>query len=224
MSRAFSIPCRSRDESLAVTASHARVLPTDEDRDVSRQLVLGAYMGGVAETAGELLDHLASLEPHELRHTLDAARVAAGVPTTGEVEADERFRAASAAGRASMESTYQGCHATDCHALPIHEAGGLRPVNVVRWFCPEHVHLAAPGDISERPAPWRLSPSGAIVEDNAAADAAQAAAEESRRAQAEAEANSRAAEAEDLRAHERAKHEQLVRETPTGWSDSRSTR
>ena len=88
MSWTIEIPHRSRDESLVDTAANVRHLPAD-DRGVMREIVLGARLDGL-RTAGELLDHVAGLEPHERRAMLDRARADCGLASTSEVDARRR--------------------------------------------------------------------------------------------------------------------------------------
>jgi hypothetical protein len=88
----LQIPYRSRSDPLTSVADAARELPTDEERAVVRQLVLGEIVGGSATTAGELLDKLEKASPEVRRKMLDDARTKAGLPTTGEVEFEARFK------------------------------------------------------------------------------------------------------------------------------------
>ena len=86
------IPYRSRSDPLTDVADAARELPTDEERAVVRQLVLDEIVGGSAATVGELLDKLEKAGPAGRRKMLDDARAGAGLPTTGDVEFDVRFK------------------------------------------------------------------------------------------------------------------------------------
>jgi hypothetical protein len=87
MSWTLRIPFRSRDESLVDVASYARTLGQDDAR-VVRQIVLQAYTDRVAKSAGELLDHLDGLDPHQRRAMLDSARQACGLPSTDEIDTE----------------------------------------------------------------------------------------------------------------------------------------
>lgn len=91
----IQIPFRDRSDPLIDVVDASRELSTDEDRAVVRQLVLGEITGGSAATVGELLDKLEKAAPAERRQLLDAARVKAGLPDTGTVEARKRVRQAS---------------------------------------------------------------------------------------------------------------------------------
>jgi len=88
----ISIPHKRRDEPLSATAGFARHLRPGDDREVARQIVFGAMERGV-RTAGDLLDHIAALDPHERRVMLDTARQAACLPGIEEVERRERLNA-----------------------------------------------------------------------------------------------------------------------------------
>jgi hypothetical protein len=75
------VPHRSRDDSLATVAGLARHLPADE-RATARQLAVDARVELGLTTAGELLDHLGRLEPHQRRELLDSARERLGMSST----------------------------------------------------------------------------------------------------------------------------------------------
>ena len=89
MSRHIEIPYKTRDEPLTVVAAHTRHLE-GEDRAVSRALVLGAHLDGL-RTAGELLDHVECLSRAQRRKMIDRARAELGLPSTEEVDANERI-------------------------------------------------------------------------------------------------------------------------------------
>lgn len=95
---AIQIPFRSRSDSLADVAEAARALPAGEERDIARQLALGALIDGTAASASGLLDHIEKLGPAQRRLLLDQARVAAGLEPTATVDARARAAAASRAG------------------------------------------------------------------------------------------------------------------------------
>lgn len=211
---AISVPVRDPAESLVDTAWHVRELPP-EDRSVARQIIFDAATSGM-DTAGDLLDHLDALTVPERRALLDAARVACDLPTTETVDAGRAVEAASAAGLARMESGLMACAAADCHVVPTTASGALRPVDCRRWWCDAHRHLAAEGDLDPRPSPWRLSASGAIVPNDPAAESAEAAAALSRQAVEASKLADAEADAAELAATERARAEQMRRETPLG--------
>ena len=217
MTWSISIPHRSRRDSLVDVAALVRhVAGQDEDRNVLRQLVIQAQVDGVASSAGELIDHLASLEPSERRLLLDQAREACGLPTTREVAEQRQFEIANAAAQAvaSQESPYQTCHAPHCAVAPVTPEGALAPVYVAKWFCQAHRDQASEADMQPRPSRWRLKPGGAIVEVDPVEAVRQAAIERSLHQQAEDRLIEARAEADALRAHEQARRDQVRRELP----------
>ena len=184
------IPHKSRDESLIDVASHARLLEQDEDREVTRQIVLQAHIDGVAKTAGELLEHVGGLDPHERRALLDAARIAVGLEATDDVDARERRNAPLAVGPAPLTPTVE-----------------------IRMR-PDGTFYEAPIDADH----WTIGPSGQPVNAKmqAAAASRQAAEERSIAARRHAAEQERQHDADALADHERAMREQLQRETPLG--------
>jgi hypothetical protein len=70
-----------------------------------RELVLRARMDGLAATAGELIDALGQMSTSDRRALLDQARVEAGLPSIEDVERAERARAPLALGPAPMQPT-----------------------------------------------------------------------------------------------------------------------
>ena len=92
MTWSISVPHRSRQDSLVDVAALVRHAPgRDEDRSALRQLVIQAQIDGVASSAGELIDHLASLTPGQRRAMLDAARSEIGLQSTEMVDARARL-------------------------------------------------------------------------------------------------------------------------------------
>jgi hypothetical protein len=83
MSWTLQIPYRSREDPLVTVVDAARELPTDEERAVVRQLVLGEIVGGSATTAGDLLDKIEKASLPARRKMLDDARVGAGCRPPG---------------------------------------------------------------------------------------------------------------------------------------------
>jgi hypothetical protein len=211
MTWTLRIPYQHRDESLVDTASHARKLGQEEAL-VTRQIVLQAYMDGVAKSAGELLDHLERLAPAERRALLDRARVEAGLPSIEDVEFRQRIQ--HLVTRVDVDPSLQACHRPDCDAIPTTPAGAWRPVNVRRWHCPDHEHLAEPGDMTDQGSGLRLSPSGVPVPAGPIDDQREQAAAESNRAQQHARQAERAVEAATHAEHEQAEREAINRELP----------
>jgi hypothetical protein len=97
------------------------------------------------------------------------------------------------------------------------EAGAPAQVDVRRWWCREHRHLAAPGDMEPRPSRLRYSPGGAIIEVDPDEEAREAARAESRRHQLEQQHAIRAVEAETERRNKEARDAAAARELPAGF-------
>jgi hypothetical protein len=192
-------------------AAHARELPPEE-RDVMRQIALSARLDGMY-TAGELLDHLAGLEPHERRDLLDRARAEVGLEPTGTVDTRSTVNARLAV---SDDPRVQSCHAAGCRQIPVDASGALRLVDVRRWHCPDHEHLARAGDMDPVPSPWKLSPAGVPVPNVPDDDGREAAIAESRRAELEALDQEAAAGAAEMDSTESALADRMRRETPAG--------
>lgn len=214
------IPHRHRDEPLDAKSiwELPRALDDPDERAVAREyLVLIRTCGG--QTVGRALDVLESCDAADRRLYLDGCRKLAGLPLTKGVDDRAAYELANAAGRARGNPFLQRCHDPSCDQVPLTEAGSLREVKARRWFCPEHAHLAKPGDLEDRPPPWRYSSSGAIVEVDDAEEAREAAAAESRRHQREEQAADRAVEAEERRKHQQAIADETRRLVPPGvWA------
>jgi hypothetical protein len=134
------------------------------------------------------------------------------------VETQERFRQACDAARlkAGKESPWQLCHEPTCNTLPLNELGAPVAVHVRKWWCERHRHLAAEGDMEPRPAPWRLSESGALVEVDAEEEARQASEAERRQRVHEEELAARRVEAAEHAQHARLRKEAFRRELGPG--------
>jgi len=212
----IQIPFADRTESLVDVAAHARTLETDESRATVRQLVLDARLEG-DRTAGDLLDRLAAMEPVERRQMLDIARVECGLEPTAEVDARERSTAATIGmAPGSGNPLLHSCSAAKCREIPRTEAGAWREVNVRRWWCEQHRHLAGEDDMRPVPLPWKLSPSGSLIPNDEADEASEAARVESRRAELAARDDESRAIAAEMADTERAMAERARRETPAG--------
>jgi hypothetical protein len=207
---ALRIPYRHLDESLIDTASRCRELGQDDAR-VMRRIVISADTDGVAKSAGQLLDHLEALAPGERRALLDQARVAVGLPDT---ETTAR-RPVQGVRRVSVNEGLQASHADGCSAIPLTESRGWRPVNVRRWFCAGHEHLADPGDMDDLGSGIRYSEGGVLVPYDPGADARAASEAESRNAQLASAAADRQADAAAYAEHRAAQAEQLRAEPPS---------
>jgi hypothetical protein len=212
----ISIPHRSADESLVDVAAHARTL--GQDGPVIRELVISARLDGVATTAGQLIEHLEGLEPHERRAMLNAARKTLGLPTVEEIEAAQQpkplqVRTTGAGG------SFPTCPAKGCGVSPTRHGIFWSP-DCRKWWCPAHEHLAEPGDLEPRGSGIKLSPVGVPVDDDPAVDARDRAREASRRAQLEAQADDRAVEAAEARASKEAADAAHRRELPAYFRET----
>jgi hypothetical protein len=123
MSWQIRLPYRSRSDPLTDVVDAARELPTDEERAVVRQLVLGELVGGSATTAGELLDKIEKAGPEGRREMLDEARTKAGLPTTGTVEFEARFEMLQHAARLRAGTDHRPMR------LAYNETGGIIDLN-----------------------------------------------------------------------------------------------
>jgi hypothetical protein len=203
----ISVPYRFPDESLVDVASHCRTLEGDE-RDVARTIVLEAAVDGL-RTAGELIDRLEALEPHERRAMLDHARAEVGLEPTAAVDA-RRYQPPLAI-RSSGGASFPTC--AGCDTAPTRHGIFYRP-DVRRWWCPAHEHEAQPGDLEPIGSGIKLSPAGVPIPDDPAADAGDREREASRRAQLQAQAEIRAVEAAELHASNQARDTAHRRELP----------
>jgi hypothetical protein len=200
---AIHLPHRGdRSAPLASVSEAARFLPQDEDRAITRQLVMDWRLGGL-KTVGDALDLVAALEPAERRRVLNHARKAIGLQSVEEVEAAQpkplRVRTTGAGGG------FPTCAADGCNAAPVRASTGVfyHP-GVRRWWCPDHEHLAEPADLEAPGSGIKLSPVGVPIPDEAAADERDRVREASRRAQRQAEGETRAVEAAEARASKQA--------------------
>ena len=207
----IQIPHRDPGDSLVEVAGLARHLDGD-DRLVARAIALGARLDGLA-TAGELIDRIGALEPQERRKMLDHARAEVGLPSTAEVDAAQRATQPLIVRTTGAGGSFPSCADPECNAVPMRLGGFYNPA-VRRWWCPNHVDQAEPGDLEPRGSGIKLSPSGVPIPDDPAADAADLDREASRRTQLEAEAEIRAIEAAEHRRSREARDEAHQRELP----------
>jgi hypothetical protein len=189
---------------LADVGAYAHELPLDE-REVTRQLAVNARLDGFL-SAGEFVDHLAGLDASGRRDLLDRARADIGLEPTGVVDARE-----AASKGIKGDWRVQCCHAPGCNVFPTTDSGSMRLVEVRRWHCSEHLHLAEPGDM-DAPVTWRYSPSGAMVPVSEGLDPESI----TRRAELEARDQENRAAAAEMAESERALDERMRRETPPG--------
>jgi hypothetical protein len=215
------LPVRDEDEIVGTKAilELPDLLDSGEDADVIRELLIASRLAatylGKSVTVGLLGQWLGTLEPGQRRRLLDLARHKAGLPTSGEVEQAAVFDQAQRAGRARMAESSSGqvCAADGCRNVPIDGATGIPTItDAKRWWCPDHRHRAADGDMEPRPSPLRMAPSGAGF-----VDVAEAEAEEMRQA---ADARRRAFEREQKlreRAAEAAERDEYKRAMAEAW-------
>jgi hypothetical protein len=208
----ISIPHRDRSEPLSLVAAHARHLGQDEDRRVCRQLVIQARLDGVATTAGELLDHVEALEPAERRAMLNTARKALGLPSVEELEAQQP-RPFTLNIRTGVSGGFPSCPAEGCTASPTRNGIFYSP-DCRKWWCDAHADQAQPGDLEPRGSGLVYSSAGVPIDFDPAADEADRAREESRRAQLQAQAEIRAVEAAEAAKSKRVSDEAHRRELP----------
>ena len=217
----IKMPWRLLDEPL--NAKSIWELPdalTDrEEKAVCRELLIGMHMVG-ARRVREVTLALEELSATERRLLLDGLRRRAGLKTATQIDHERRFEAANEAGAARARSTspWALCAEPSCNRIPFNEVGVPVASTVNRWWCPEHAHLAQPGDLDERQLPIRLSPAGVLVEYDPAADEADRARERSRQVELEARLAEAEADAAPLREHEDARAEELRRLQPPGVS------
>jgi hypothetical protein len=194
----------------------SNALEDPEEKAVTRDMLLNAYMGGL-RSVGEVLGGLKSLNVDQRRWVLDRLRTKAGLPSTKVVEARREYKAANQAGavRSSGYSAWQACPACGC--VPVDEnTGVLKPVSVKRWWCEAHRREAAPGDMEPFSSGIRLSDCGVPIPYDEGEQARAEAEAEVRRQKLEADMAIRKREAEDRRRYEQAIADDIRRHTPPG--------
>jgi hypothetical protein len=191
-----------------------------DDRAVAREVLIEARMEGQA-TIGEVLDRIESMEPSDRRALVERARERAGLESLWALEWEDdrrRRQAAAPPQRDAAGLAFQLCAAPDCSVEPLSDVTGA-PMKVAakRWWCPEHEHLAAPGDLNPWTSPLRMTARGIVDIEEEAAEAKRIETElESRRVRREQLQAERRAEAAERREYLRAREEQTRRETPPG--------
>jgi hypothetical protein len=115
-----------------------------------------------------------------------------------------------------MNSAWQLCHADGCNTVPMNELGVPVETSVRKWFCPDHQHLAAPGDMEARGSGIRISEGGALVPIDEGDEARDAAEAESRRRLREERAAEREHDAAVAAAQERLREEAFRAELGPG--------
>jgi hypothetical protein len=143
----IEIPHRARDESVVdVLCDDLRAIEDPESRAVTRAVLQEAAENGT-RTVGQVIDGLEAMSQSERREVLDRARVELGLDTVAETIAHQRFVDANeAARRRATRRRAPACPV--CGRTPTGVGGMPAEVPVVkRWHCPDHEHLAAPGDM-----------------------------------------------------------------------------
>jgi hypothetical protein len=214
MNWSISIPYCDRSEPLTVTAGFVPHLPMDDDRAVARQIVFEALEHGV-RTAGELFDHLEEIGSEGRKRLLSEARVTAGLSSVEDVEWKQEREAYERELRASS-TRLQACHAEGCNTFPVNHLGLPREVDVARWFCPQHAHLAAPGDMQPRPSVQYTAAGVPVPVADEVELAREQRAIERREREREAEMAERRALVEEREAFERARAEHTRSLLPPG--------
>jgi hypothetical protein len=187
-----------------------------EGRAVALEVLSAALLAGMP-TVGGVVGFFERLDYNERKSLVDKVRGRLGFETSEQ----RRFEAANreAAAYVAAHSPWQTC--AECGVLPVNEIGVPIPVNVRRWWCEGHRHLAAVGDMEPRSSGIRISESGALVPTDEGEVARAAAEADSRRRRLEAEAASREVEAGERREHQLAIADQIAAELPRGFPGSR---
>jgi hypothetical protein len=158
----FAIPCRSKRERLDLLSIRetTAVIPDRSEREVITNLLEHLSNNG-SRTFGDVLALLDSASPDRRRQLLDRARIEVGLEPTSYID-EQRDLAAARRGDQPLPPSvatarrrdlggkaWQSCHAPGCEAVPVDSQGFQVPVRARRWFCPEHRHLAADGDLDD---------------------------------------------------------------------------
>jgi hypothetical protein len=224
------IPFRDRSQTPieALTSGADEALEDPEERRLAARLLLDAATDPEIETIGDLLDQVEHLDADTRRQLLDRTREALGLESATAIESQDHFDALQAqlVRRGAVERDADGralfiCAHPECGAFPVAKNGTHAKLAVRKWWCEEHRHLAAEGDMEPFEFGLRYSRSGALLTDDEvarrAAEAQKVEVEnESRRRRCEAEQAERAEEAERLAVYERERDAQLRREMPRG--------
>jgi hypothetical protein len=155
----IKLPFRDCDDRLDLNdlAAMTREKLAGEDAQVARALALMVVTESQCETYGELVDVIENADQPTRRRLLDAAREQAGLPPTAKVDAREAYEAANASPAPSQMRDAKGrvqalCGDPTCRNFkPGEFPGSIAWVDVKRWWCDQHRHLAADGDLE----PWR---------------------------------------------------------------------
>jgi hypothetical protein len=170
-------------------------------------------------TVGEAVTGREALHPNERKNLFDGLRRRLRLMTSGQKSFEEA--SARARAQAAQNSWWQTCHAPGWPNIPIDSHTGIpTTTDVKRWFCPQHVGLAAPGDLGPRSSGLMLSESGAIVPIPDPAETMRAQAErESRERQHQQRLWEREYEAEQQRREQELRDEMFRSELPEMFRD-----
>lgn len=147
----IEIPFRDRSAPIHEVADCARETLEGEARAIAREIAFAALSRGNTRV-GDLLDELDAAGPDGRRQILDQARERVGLEST---VALDRSRELAQLTRwppppppkpetiARVVCAYEGCT-----AIP-ETLGVPQTVNVKRWWCTDHRHLAPVGDMDE---------------------------------------------------------------------------
>jgi hypothetical protein len=129
---------------------------------VTRAAVFVAAELGV-KNVGQLLRLYESEGPEWLAIHLDGLRVKAGLPTRAEVEA-AKAKPPAPLTVGSSRARCQQCAEPSCAVQHTHPTTLLpESIDVRRWWCDQHRHLADPGD-KEPTVRYRYRPMGGLEE------------------------------------------------------------
>ena len=162
--RALKLPVRSRDELLSVKAALelAGFVDDPEDEAIVRETLLFFYeiglRAGKSISVGQIEQLFEGFNADERRAMFDVAGLRAGLPSRKQVTDNVRFQAAQREALAITTATspLQICAEPTCKAIPVDTIGLPIPVDVRRWWCDKHRHLAGEDDMKPRAIPPAL--------------------------------------------------------------------
>lgn len=165
MTEPLRFPVSDRDQPFDLVSLNDMTKETldGDERRVVRQVALDLVMehGSRIESFGDALDLIASAGPAGRRAMVDQARVEVGLPTI----ADEQFEVRQEVINRGLKPRWglAQCAYPSCGRSPTTEGGALKPVDVRKWWCGEHAHLAEPGDFDPPPPRYVLNENFALV-------------------------------------------------------------
>jgi hypothetical protein len=158
---ALQVPCRDKAEpiNMLTVREVTRELGDPDERRVAACLLEVLSDQPQVTSFGDALSLLGRASVGTRRQLLDQARDKAELPSTGEVDDAKELaqlrhddpHPPRPAGplRDAQGFARMGCTEPNCNAVPVDETGRPRAVRAVRWWCPEHRHLAADGDMED---------------------------------------------------------------------------